>query len=167
MESGFLEMFKIRSEVSVSWGVSEVVIIRVLNIIITVKPHLTAISLIWPPHYYGHFFARLAKTAIHFLGLYSYSKINGQGPVVLKLDYNALNWINHHLVQGNTINGFPNTCNCLQWMGIYPVESAIQRLSNWGLIVTVGEQSDDTEVKATLAPHHITLSFTEFIQFIA
>ena len=49
------------------------------------------------------------------------------------------------------MNGFPNTCNCLQWMGIYPVDSAIQRLSNWGLIVTDGEQSADTEVKMSLA----------------
>jgi len=56
MESDFLEMFKIRSEVSVSWGVAKVAIIRGLNIIITVKPHLTAISLIWPPRHYGQFF---------------------------------------------------------------------------------------------------------------
>lgn len=51
------------------------------------------------------------------------------------------------------MNGFPNTCNCLQWMGIYLVDSAIQRLSNWGLIVTDGEQSADTEVKMSLALH--------------
>ena len=53
------------------------------------------------------------------------------------------------------MNGFPDTCNCLQWMGIYPVESAIQRLSSWGLIVTDGEQSADTEVKMSLAVHQL------------
>ena len=53
------------------------------------------------------------------------------------------------------MNGFPNTCNCLQRMSIYPVESAIQRLSSWGLIVTDGEQSADTEVKMSLAVHQL------------
>ena len=33
----------------------------------TLKPCLTATSVIWSPHYYGHFFSRLAKTALHFL----------------------------------------------------------------------------------------------------
>ena len=32
-----------------------------------VKPRLTATSVIWSPRYYGHFFGRLAKTALHFL----------------------------------------------------------------------------------------------------
>ena len=66
MESGFLKRLK-RSGVNVSWGMSKVAIIRGLNIIITVKSQLTAISLIWPPHYYGHFCGCLAKTSLHFL----------------------------------------------------------------------------------------------------
>ena len=33
----------------------------------TVKPRLTATSVIRSPRYYGHFFGRLAKTALHFL----------------------------------------------------------------------------------------------------
>ena len=46
MESDFLKRLKIRSGVDVSWGMSKVAIIRGLNIIITVKSRLTAISLI-------------------------------------------------------------------------------------------------------------------------
>ena len=33
----------------------------------TVKPRLTATSVIRSPRYYGHFFGHLAKTALHFL----------------------------------------------------------------------------------------------------
>ena len=66
MESDFLKRLKIRSGVDVSWGMSKVAIIRGLNIIITVKSRLTAISLIWPPHYYGHFFWLPGKNRLTF-----------------------------------------------------------------------------------------------------
>ena len=56
MESDFSKRLKISIGVNVSWGMSKMAIIRGLNIIITLKSRLTAISLIWPPHYYGHFF---------------------------------------------------------------------------------------------------------------
>ena len=54
--------------------------------------------------------------------------IKEQAPVVQKVD-NAIHWINHYPF--DIAIGFAIT-SLIQWIAIYPVDSTIHHLNNWG-----------------------------------